>query len=82
MITTFNGLKLTGSLYSRLVDDLPASVVFSSDNEFWYEDTHPLGFIDANNNAVLYNHVLLFAVFSPRSPSRSSTTETPIAAIA
>ncbi|CBK25367.2 uncharacterized protein [Blastocystis hominis] len=41
-----------------LVDDLPASVVFSSDSEFWYEDTHPLGFIDADSKAaVIYNHI-------------------------
>lgn len=40
------------------MDDLPASVVFSSDSEFWYEDTHPLGFIDADSKAaVIYNHV-------------------------
>ena len=40
-------------------DDLPAAVMVTSkddEKEYWFEDTHPLGFMD-EGKAVVYNHV-------------------------
>lgn len=44
----------------RLIDDLPAaSVVTVGENEddFWYEDTYPIGFTTENGKHAVYNHV-------------------------
>lgn len=44
----------------RVIDDLPAASVVTigeGEDDFWYEDTYPLGFITENDKHAVYNHV-------------------------
>lgn len=73
-----NGCCYVIRIILRMIDDLPAAVMVTSKDdemEYWFEDTHPLGFMD-DGKAVVYNHVGMSSVVHSSWPSLSRTTRT------
>ena len=56
-----NGTFLINIVYfKRVIDDLPAASVVTvgdSEDDFWYEDTYPIGYTTADGKHAVYNHV-------------------------
>ena len=47
-------------LLIRVIDDLPAASVVTvgdSEDDFWYEDTYPIGYTTEDGKYAVYNHV-------------------------
>lgn len=53
-------------LLIRVIDDLPAASVVTvgdSEDDFWYEDTYPIGYTTEDGKHAVYNHVFISYVY-------------------